>query len=128
MSNIKIPDRMLEAAISSVQDCEFDRYRVFLESALRWLSENPIVPTKEQTKTLWGNANGKNICYLSDLETLVIQNACKEWQSIMFVEPEPEIPEDIRPLLRMDIMGDWVKIHSTIIEAYRRGQRSKETK
>jgi len=43
----------------------------------------------------------------------------------MFLAPEPEVPEDVRPLLKMSIIGDWVQIHSAILEAYHRGRRSK---
>jgi hypothetical protein len=42
----------------------------------------------------------------------------------MFLDPEPEVPEDVRPLLKMSIIGDWVQIHSAILEAYRRGQKA----
>ncbi len=56
----------------------------------------------------------------ADGDYLLYEDVCR-----MFLAPEPKVPEEVRSLLRMDIMGDWVQIHAAILEAYRRGQQAR---
>lgn len=133
---IKVPDEMFGAAMKAWNACPIaaDGRRVAqweleaaLEAALRWLSENPIVPINheccgEMHRTV--NAKGY-CCYQSAL--------LAEWQRIMFREPEPEVPEAIRELMKNagdcapELMitvsvDDW---DEAVLEAYKRGKASR---
>lgn len=153
---IKVPEGMLKAfgeaydhqkgLGANSETCE----RFGLESALRWLSKNPIVPTDEQAQVMlekvfndppfiYSSPNdempGQNI--LINREQLTCphlsreQEVFAEWQRRMFLAPEPEIPKDLCiPENSGMCTGTPVVLTSyanqRIIEAYRRGQRSKE--
>ncbi len=84
------------------------------EAVLRWISENPRVPTDEQVTEM------HQIC---DLEQILIA-----WQRCMFLKPEPEMPEEIEEMLygRKERPDEFVTIKRTyidkdIIEAFRIG-------
>ena len=143
-----------------------------LEAALRWLAENPIVPTVEQCNEIarmWFakhdfNATPRDFIAewqrrmfaapepedIREMTTYDCLDCKKSWKqqlnevvascvycqssntkriatcsAVREYRAEPEVPEEVRSLLRMDIMGDWVKIHASIIESFRRGQQSK---
>ena len=68
-----------------------------LEAALRWLSENPIVPSEEQLSELWnsGLIDWNNFKW-RDIPTLWC-----EIQRRMFLAPEPEVPE-----CRQEVFGN----------------------
>lgn len=140
---IVVPEGMLKATVVSYNSKTnelgyryvIDRYvmEAAIEAALRWLSDNPIVPTVEQGMSLMN--------YLSPAGTREWNQAmwidfigagCAEWQRRMFLAPEPETPEEIKDLLlsisptdsrdayfRPDIYNE------RILEAYRRGQKGK---
>jgi len=67
-----------------------------LEAALRWLSENPIVPKLrsdiEHLDEVFGDTDDKG--GREDLVAVVC-----EWQRRMFLAPEPEIPEEIKDVM-----------------------------
>ena len=151
---IVVPEEMLQAAMNSIRPNWAELVPPILQAALRWLSENPIVPTShdvcsEMHRTI--NAKGY-CCYQSAL--------LAEWQRRMFVAPEPEIdrvdfyirsssgeyipftpnegqkamlgimtepeiPEEIADLMGADCITYGEGIDKIIIEAFRRGQKSK---
>lgn len=126
MSKIKVPEGMLEASL--IQDTDSDRAvaTIILESALRWLSENPIAPTHQQVQAI---ANS-NVYYTEDVSKWIA-----EWIRRMFLDSEPEIPEEIHNLLWSERESSEpsetsVSIHARkmhnaeVIEAYRRGQKA----
>jgi len=89
--NVKVPEGMLEAVAAAQRErwnysedahSKVDCNTVLdLEAALRWLSENPIVPTDEQVE---------------EMKTKLVPvhphwgNIVAEWQRRMFLAPEPE--------------------------------------
>lgn len=101
---------------------------VALEAALRWLSENPIVPTNEQTQGVCDSI------FVGPENLLDPRDAMVEWQRRMrmFLATEPEIPEEIKDLLSLTdpitgvalLTGLTEHGKSVIIEAYRRGQKA----
>jgi len=136
--SIKIPEGMLNVALQKAHETRsfgVVPIRDVLEAALRWLSENPIVPTDEQAADLY-NAN-LDIDYSKKYDAT--HAVVVEWQRRMFLSPEPEIPEDVKDLgicskLEQSSQhwdwsgreGDLEKVVEQIaIEAYRRGQRSR---
>jgi hypothetical protein len=129
---IVVPEGMLKVAVAAawshigfshpqasirVQKEIEESFRVSLEAALRWLSENPIVPTDAQLE-LFLTAQG-----LPNTGTFrsALSLFAGYFQRRMFLAPEPEVPEEIEDLL-------WPKGHvginhdQLIVEAYRRGQ------
>ena len=130
-SEIHVPKGMLRAACRAYPDPDFDyvsedSFGVFtrpvLEKALRWLSENPIVPTQKQADELWKIAIEQNPD--KNETTHAAKNMVIEWQRRMFVAPELEVPEAVKDLLSgyADIDQHWKKADENIIEAYHRGQ------
>lgn len=122
---IVVPEGMLVSALAHYQNVSRaawsdDMYKVVrgtLEASLRWLSENPIVPTDEQWRTLneerqWPDNSNRR------------RRSVIEWQRRMFLAPEPEIPEAIKDLLEWDC--DWGSnyLKDYILEAFRRGQKA----
>ena len=85
-----------------------------LEAALRWLSENPIVPTSRQERELVDS-------WIKETSLGKTEHLVTEWQRRMFLAPEPEVPEEIKDLLA----GVHPDVTPIAIEAYRRGQKSK---
>ena len=93
---IVVPEGMLNAVAETKygdQICSIetavslrDGVRKDIEVALRWLSENPIMPTDEQLDEMEGDIRyrvGVNF----DIQKLI-----SEWQRRMFFAPEPEAP------------------------------------
>jgi hypothetical protein len=83
---IKVPEGMLKALLENMGGIGQGEAtpEEALEAALRWLSENPIVPNDEQSNALW-----RIICgwgkteYPTYAATIVV-----EWQRRMFLENE----------------------------------------
>jgi len=128
MSEIKVPDGMLKAAMASrmsikgqIAPWSEGMCLQVLEAALRWLSENPIVPTYNQLNSFASERTSPD----------AIQWFCAEWQRRMFLAPDhPEIPEEVKDL-QIDINAYdpvhkiMIKHHNEdVIEAFRRGQKS----
>jgi hypothetical protein len=86
MSNkIVVPEEMLKAVADGI-GVGVEPCRRILEAALRWLLENPIVPSNEQRYELTVNARNLDVP-----STQRFQNMIAEWQSRMFLAPEQEI-------------------------------------
>lgn len=125
MSKITVPPEMLKAAkdawmICADYPCDPERFRStvlpVLEASLRWLSENPIVPSVSECQKMQS--------YLHDITAdHGPQPLIAEWQRRMFLTPE--VPEEIADLLTsIDVIqkeNRWA--YDAILEAYRRGQR-----
>lgn len=83
-----VPEGMMKAGFDSLLPVEREQpmtaYGTFLEAALRWLAENPIVPTQEQNDAMFDS--GGDV----DESDGWIQYAAVEWQRRMFLAPEPE--------------------------------------
>lgn len=112
----EVPEGMLKAAganSSGVDPCGFYLYMP-LEAALRWLSENPIVPTDEQFENCLSSAAGRptTMEWQNMTEWNRAKALCVEWQRQMFLAPELEAPEktNIVYLLdkRMAEYSDWL--------------------
>jgi len=96
--------------------CQWPGLESILESALRWLSENPIVPSDEQLEAMIQQARKIGDPYLGLWREVVV-----EWQRRMFLAPEPEYigEEEIG-----QFCGRYQRIDEAVREAYRRGKES----
>lgn len=82
MSEIKVvvPEKMLDAVNGAsvvAQNLHDESLFEMLEAALRWLSENPIVPTVEQSSDM-----------MEKFPVNTTRNVCVEWQRRMFLKPD----------------------------------------
>jgi hypothetical protein len=138
---IKVPDGMLTAAVDASmlrwEDAN-DGYRkssmgveaeeqlrrnlpAVLEAALLWQLENAPVPTDEQIKTMFCDANPR-----------IVRGWIVEWIRRMYDISEPEVPQEIADLmLPLEDMKDlqpnaniFETFNRTVLEAYRRGRES----
>jgi hypothetical protein len=110
--------RKILAAEEAVKSC----VKAGLEAALRWLSENPIVPTDGETKRIWRDTG---LC--NEVDDSELQCIAAEWQRRMFLAPEPEVSEEIKDLLLPNIECGFFKpevVNERMIECYRRGQKA----
>lgn len=87
MSEIKVPEAMLKAACNTGWPTKREEVEAVIESALRWLSENPIEPTEDQLGDIfnWAEENG----HYSNSKTATyigVEVFC-EWQRRMFLAP-----------------------------------------
>lgn len=101
---------------------------VACEAAIRWLAENPIVPTFDVTQAYFDSLP-------ADLPAkAAMARWAIEWQRRCFLAPEPGIPEAVKDLLcdpvnagrglRFGDMAD--KVNDAILEAYRRGRAERK--
>ena len=124
-TKIKVPEGMLQAALDSVKDGDLLGYA--LEGALRWLAENPIVPTSKQVQDM-----------IDSDHLSTIASRCAEWQRRMFLVSEPEVPEAIKDLMEPLANGPSdpsrpererdrlfaIRHNEQVAEAFRRGQKT----
>ena len=122
---IVVPEGMLKVACDEICELGDGSGRQVtakvLEAALRWLSENPQVPTDEQ----WAS-----VC--EDTPGTRIDSCIAEWQRRMFLAPEPKIVdfENVkRHIFSQDgRVGDGPMVlasdYDALLEAYRRGQKA----
>jgi len=83
-----VPKGMMEAASAAFRPIGGGAKEA-VEAALRWLSENPIVPTDEQIHEMYPSASEAGISF-----TLVARFIA-EWQRRMFIAPEPEFRDKL---------------------------------
>jgi hypothetical protein len=119
---ILVPEGMLKAAMNASEwrspNTRFGM-ECRLEVALRWLSENPIVPTLADVDEF----HSPDMFQLSYREQLRV--ACIRWQQLMFLAPESTPREAVNDLL-VSVRGlNITQLDERIIEAYRRGKESK---
>ena len=94
---IIVPEGMLKAAVAAVKipisgEIVRNQPHDILEAALRWLSENPIVPTTEQ---IMSEANRTR-----EFEAIMYAQWIGWWQSHMFDAPEPELDPMVMYIMR----------------------------
>lgn len=118
MKKIVVPDGMYLAALphqDSGTQCS-----AALEAALRWLSENPIVPTDEQIQATCA-AISEDWRVGEPFED-TYRDLLVEWQRKMFLAPEPE-------MIGSETVGEFCSRFKTIAEAateaYKLGKQSK---
>lgn len=125
MKKIVVPEGMLKAGLKAAAKCSYGgivNVGVILEDALRWLTEHPIVPTFDQGLEILGQIKPYNMW------TELYMQVIEIWQRRMFDAPELEVPEEIRELLNLaGSHGGPTRdeFHRCVLEAYRRGQKSK---
>jgi hypothetical protein len=89
-----VPEGMLKAVQNALVGYWHDHtvtsdssITVVLEAAVRWLSENPIVPTEQEYRDFGVKFDFQGVKCIA------------EWQRRMFLAPEPEVPEAIKDLM-----------------------------
>lgn len=95
---------------------------VVAEAVCRAIAENPIVPTDTQQREIL-TAMPKG---LGSVQQTSFRYA--EWQRRMFLELESEASEAVKDLVDFPPNYTREALEKIAIEAYRRGQRSKEGK
>jgi hypothetical protein len=88
---IVVPDGMLKAA-DSVQNSTMNSERVVttLETALRWLSEHPVVPNDNESRTLLHFLRHRAHYETTANDISLTQRVINEWQRRCFLAPEPD--------------------------------------
>jgi hypothetical protein len=97
---IVVPEGMLKAASirSDVKGLlAIDRLELILEAALRWLAENPVVPTKEQAKDV-AQSLLPDFEDRDNVERAIL--VLVEWQRRMFLEPGPEVSPFVKQVIQ----------------------------
>ena len=125
---ILVPEGMLRAAIDASGITNHITIAKAVKAVLGWLSKNPIVPTEEQATALFASIEHP-VGATGEGWGKVASDIAVEWQRHMFLKPEPEVPEEIRDLID-NCAGDGrcnsESANKRVLEAYRRGQKSKE--
>lgn len=111
-----VPEGMLKAAEKRLKTCYglADFAQMILEIAIRWLAENPIVPTLEQVEKI------SSVVMKSDRRGTA--DYYVEFQRIMFLAPEPDPDEPIKDLLGKAMAYTADCLSERVREAYRRGK------
>ncbi len=92
-----------------------------IEAVLRYISENPIVPTDAQIDAALDATKGR------PYGVFFCRSFLQEFQRIMFLAPEPETPQEIEDLVAaLDCQDAQTKESATrlLIEAYQRGAQT----
>jgi hypothetical protein len=118
---IMVSEGMLSAAMVAVSGKSWSQLGLvekMLEAALKWLSENPIIPSIEQAVDMYDK-----------FPVNTTRNCCVEWQRRMFLSPEPAIPEEIKDLMmdrpHSDDILSHEEVNAAIMEAYQRGKAAR---
>jgi hypothetical protein len=114
---IVVPEGMMRAAVEASPNSPGDYVLVILEAALRWLSENPMLPTREQQVELLRKLEPS-----ANSVPATIAEIVAAWQRRMFLASDPD--EAIKHLLNKG-WASCESIDAAIREAYRRGRESK---
>ena len=85
-----VPDGMVEATWWSQGMLTRDEIRRTLGATLRWMAENPIVPSDDEISQIERATSG--ICNLPPQRANNWRAAIVEFQRRMFVPPEPQVP------------------------------------
>lgn len=126
MSKYRVPEEGLEAFKSGfLGDSGNPIARLNLSAGLRgldefvrWQSENGPRPTKEQLQKLVRSS-------------LTVTELCNIWREMMYVSPEPEIPEEVKDLLttaednRTGVTWTNDGHDRAVIEAFNRGRKGR---
>lgn len=123
-----VPEGMSSAVARAVYEkcghVEFHPQIAIALAALNWITENPIVPSPEQSLNLVKEF------YESPSEMDMAIFLIREWQKRMFFSPERDVPQELKDLME-PWMNDETEAHCTcnshnlsIMEAYRRGQKA----
>lgn len=128
VSKYTVPEEGLKATVEAMKNPSGTKFlsteqwaSLGLEAFIRWQSENPIVPTEDQSEELRSN-HYRDINSVSFVRSIVVK-----WQRRMYLAPEPEVPEEIKDLLynKYATSPPFERHNNLVIEAYRRGQKSK---
>lgn len=126
---VVVPEGMLKAAYKAWSDEIREGYSLphALELALKWLSENPIVPTIEDVGDIIAGQSFSNYGRAA-------MHVAVEWQRRCFLAPVDEVPEEVKDLIQpIPVSGagadPWKRLpidvtNERIIEAFKRGQRT----
>lgn len=90
-----------------------------LEGALRWLAEHPMVPTDEQIHEFYAGESEAGVSF--DF----LRRFAAWYQKRMFLEPEAVDPKEVEDLLWYGSTNASRDHDAKVIEAYRRGRKSK---
>lgn len=119
---ILVPEGMMSAGMTSGAGCGDYSCNLILAAALRWLSENPIAPTEQMLGELITEFPPSGFC-----KTWGLSQVCTSFQSIAFLATEPEVPEEIKDLLKeIDDLPILLESRCKEIaaECFRRGQKA----
>ena len=138
MSKTVIPEGMLKAADKAIGEARLawkhnlaerngelwpnNLKYISIEAALHWLNKNAKGPDHRCIDEIQEELG------LKDMGHAMIQAIAHAWQRRMFLESEPEIPEEIKDLLsdsqgKIEVASSV--INSAVIEASRRGKASR---
>jgi hypothetical protein len=93
---IQVPSEMLDAAVPCYLP-DRSLVRSILESALRWLSENPIVPNTREANILIQERIDTGQLTNSDPPAFAtVKGVIEQWLRRMFLAPEPTEEEEDR--------------------------------
>lgn len=119
-----VPKGMLKAANREVyvggiqQDCYELILMRGLEAAVKWMAENPIVPTPQQASKIWDDARAGDPKYT--------ERACVEWQKIMYLGPEDPFERDCADIVpTVAEVLTLRRVELDMREAYERGRKAK---
>ena len=112
---IIVPKGMLKAAGAASGGVDPHGYYLVgpLEAALRWLSENPIVPTLDQIESM------RRLSSYTDKPLCTYQDVAVEWQRRMFLAPQSPDPRQgkIERVIKEHLSCDSKAITGAIIAA-----------
>ncbi len=124
-----VPEEGMKAAIDAagqtVKGCPWQEIvSTALEAFIRWQSENPPVPTDEQIREAAKKADPRGDWKVATSFLTDYRNFLMLWERIMYLAPEPTVPEEIEDLLHNVLNMEDNDCNRRIVEAFRRGQKA----
>lgn len=86
-----VPDGMMDAASRHCDSLTL--LHASLEAAIRWLAENPIMPTMDQLNEMFKKIDTGN-------GGTYIPSYLQEWQRMMFLSPEPNTSRNAKTAMK----------------------------
>ena len=123
-AGLKAAEMTAEAVWALKGTSKFDAFRAGVREFVRWQSENPPVPTDEQIREAAKKADPRGDWKVATSFLTDYRNFLMLWERIMYLAPEPTVPEEIEDLLHNVLNMEDNDCNRRIVEAFRRGQKA----
>lgn len=119
-NRVVVPEGMLKAVGEESNWRDMGNVEILLQSALRWLTENPIVPDENQVSEV-----SRSWCARESRVFIGYSDFSAEWQRRMFLATEEENNDSVDEVSFIEFCSNYPYVaHKSLAKAFRLGQKS----
>jgi len=129
MSKYVVPEGLNKAIIKGFRDAKEGEkiYDPIGLAVIEWFSENPIVPTDKQAEELLMSQLFTPLSKRMSPTLDAVRGVAIEWQKRMFLNLQPELPEEVKELLPCEGSAyTHENMKDRIVAAYELGKKNRE--